>query len=230
MLSNIFLWLQGASAAVQAGWTYIGQLILDGVGFAGQALQAGLQWAVNIAMILVDQAKAEIWPVIHDVQYGLSQAGVALGQLGHLIQYVEQEALQLLGVTSERARQYHLARLAANPLGVLSEGPTVVYQAGGVPSLPDPNLAAPGGAAAALLAEFNGYRTDPTHAVRAAVDGFVADLGAVRQRRPPTLAAYAVHAEDVPGYTPAPPAAGADPGARGQLTDDDRRLVTSTTS
>jgi len=164
-------------------------------------------------------------------------AEAELGKLADLLTALEQQLADVADTLahlsaglSERVRQYLLARLRANPLGVLSEPFLLLQQAGGAPQLPDPNLGAPWTVLDEVLNDVAGYGTDPAHAAYVALEELLADLRAVAAGAPPPVAAAPSDPAQVAGFPALSDPAGADPNAAGLLTADDQSYVAQTTA
>jgi|SRR5579864_3989180 len=140
------------------------------------------------------------------------------------------EITHLDQIMVERGRQYLLARLAANPLGVIAEGLLVVHKAGGTLSLPDPNTGSPAAVLDAAATDMRAAAADPAHAWNAIIAEAAADMRAARAGTPVPVPAPADSPAAVPGFPALTDPAGADPFAAGLLTGGDRQYVADTTS
>lgn len=207
----------------QGAWTAINGFVTQGAQDVGNAVSGAFTDAKDLAITGIDQLSSSLATLS---AWTTNQLAAAFDQIAELTQQFE----SWFGLTSERARQYLLARLAKNPLGVMLEGASVVYNAGGAPSFPDPNPGAPWAGFTGDAAERAAAWVNPAHPVRQVIAEALADRAAVLAGKPPTLDPIPTDPATLTGGTlpPAPP--GGDPNARGLLTSDDLSYVDQTTA
>ncbi len=217
--------------------TFLGgilQSVFNAATVVGQVIGSLTGAIASVAGTIAAQMVERVSVFTRQVSEGLIAVGAyTKARIDGLTKEVNQfgAALSTLwSITPERTRQYFLARLGANPLGVLTEAPTRAYKAGGSPSLPDPNPGAPWVTLAGLRADVASFRVDPQHQVQLACAECRADVQAWRAGRPAVLPPWPREPADLPGYMPPPAPRGAHPEARELLQPFDQPYIERTTS
>jgi len=221
MLSGIAALFTLVTSAVSTAVTNIGGFLTQAANDLGLAVSGTYNQAADAAITAVGNVSSAIDAVAAAAANGVK---IAYEKVDALAQQVE----AWIGVTSERARQYLLARIAAAP-GAIFEGLTVAMTASGPPQAPHPDQGTPWALEATTQAEVAAFKADPGHPVRAAVDATVADIQAWFHGVPTPTDPWPTTAEELVGPGAFPPIPGADPNARGLLTDTDQTYVQKTT-
>lgn len=219
MLSSI---LGSFGQAFNAMWSTV-------TGFVGQAA-TDLGLAVSGTFTAaVDAAESGIGNLGNALASTSAWFQMQLNSLATLVNGLQSDIAGWLSVTSERARQYQLARLRKNPLAVLLEPLLAVQRVSPAYTPPDPRPAAPWELLEELRADLRAFAIDPAHPVRQALDEVVAEMRAWQRGQPVAVPPWPARPQDVPGFPMSQDPAGADPNASALLTPADQAYVTSTT-
>lgn len=191
---------------------------------------AGLVAAGQQALASIVQEVAIMARATSDALQGLTAwTQTQVARLSQDVNNFTNEISQVIHVTPERTRQYMLGRLRASPMGVMSEGLTVLQQSGGAPSHPDPNPGAPWAVAEGIRAELAMLHADPRHSLRVVLEEIRTDVAAWRAGRPSELPPFPRDPSEIPDYRPPAPVGGSDPNASGLLMPGDQVFIEQTT-
>ena len=215
--------LAGLQQQFAGAWSNIVGYITSGAQDVGNAVSGTFTDAKDLAISGITSISSALDALS---QWTQNQLAAAFEQLGELTQQVE----DWLGLTSERARQYLLARIAAAPAGVLSETLQVAHRAGGDLSVPDVNQGAPWAVLEEAAGHLAAWGSDASHPAFVALTEAAADMRASMTGAPPSIPQPAPTPQGTPGFPDLQDPAGADPFAAGLLTDKDSAYVQSTTS
>jgi len=217
---NPFAWLQQQFNAV---WSSAVAYISQGAAEASAS--------VNAATANAGDAAATAIGNVGNALDGVSQwFSAQLQAVYGTIDDAKQTVHGWLQPLAERARQYQLARLAANPAAVMLENLLTISNNTSQAATPSAGDSTPWVALSEVQADMLTLESTPDHPASVALAEVLADMTTLAAGGIPDVPGWVTDPNQVPGVQVAANPAGSDPNARDLLTPSDVTYVQSTTS